>query len=155
MEPGVQHDAPARPVAIAQLAQAAYRLSAADARLRGRATRELGAVSLPHARALKSLAEAGPMTVGTLAERVETTAAAVTQLVDGLVRAGFVIRERNATGDRRVVSVSITDTGRARHVERQGILDRALAEILADLDTAQAQAAVNVMIRLASLYDNL
>ena len=89
---------PARRAAIDELARAAYKLSAADARLRGRATREPTALSLTHARALKSLAESGPMTIGALAERVETTGAAVTQLVNGLVRAGLVTRERASTG---------------------------------------------------------
>jgi MarR family transcriptional regulator, organic hydroperoxide resistance regulator len=38
------------------------------------------------------------MTIGALAERVETTSAAVTQLVNGLEKAGLVTRERAETG---------------------------------------------------------
>lgn len=147
--------APPRHAAIEQLARAAYRLSAADARLRGRATREPSALSLTHARALKSLAESGPMTVRALAEQVETTGAAVTQLVDGLARAGFVTRTRAATGDRRTATVSLTYAGRSRHVERQTHLEHALDEALADLDTTAVQTAGKVLLRLASLYDTL
>jgi MarR family transcriptional regulator, organic hydroperoxide resistance regulator len=141
--------------AIEELARAAYTLSASDARLRGRATRDPQALSLTHARALKSLAERGPMTIGALAERVETTSAAVTQLVNGLERAGFVTRERAETGDRRVATVSLTAAGRARHVERQAHLERALDGALADLDAVQVQTVATVLHRLAELYDTL
>lgn len=148
-------DAPPKRLAIDQIATAAYKLSAADARLRGRATREPEALSLTHARALRSLAERGPMTIGALSERVETTSAAVTQLVNGLERAGLVTRHRAETGDRRTATVSLTDAGRARHVERQSHLEHALDEALADLDAVQVQTAATVLLRLADLYDTL
>ena len=147
--------AAAQRAAIAELARAAYTLSASDARLRGRATRDPQALSLTHARALKNLAECGPMTIGALAERVETTSAAVTQLVNGLERAGFVTRERAETGDRRVATVSLTAAGRARHVERQSHLERSLDEALTDLDAAEVQSVAAVLRRLAELYDTL
>ncbi|BBY29133.1 MarR family winged helix-turn-helix transcriptional regulator [Mycolicibacterium sediminis] len=140
--------------AIGELAGAAYALSAADARLRGRATRDPEALSLTHARALKSLAD-GPLTVGALAERVETTSAAVTQLVTGLERAGYVTRVRALSGDRRTATVALTSAGRARHAERQRHLDRALARITADLDLAQVRTAATVLTRLVHLYDEL
>ena len=145
----------ARRAAIDQLAGAAYKLSAADARLRGRATREPDALSLTHARALRSLAEHGPMTIGALADRVETTGAAVTQLVTGLTRAGLVTRERAETGDRRVATVALTDAGRARHAERQTHLERSLEQITADLDAEHVLTATNILLRLAELYDTL
>ena len=62
--------AAAQRAAIGELARAAYTLSASDARLRGRATRDPQALSLTHARALKNLAECGPMTIGVL-HRIE------------------------------------------------------------------------------------
>jgi DNA-binding MarR family transcriptional regulator len=140
---------------VKQLARAAYKLSAADSRLRGRATRDPDALSLTHARALKCLAELGPMTIGALAEQVETTSAAVTQLVTGLERAGFVTRERAKTGDRRIATVSLTAAGRARHLERQTHLERSLDEVVAGLDPAHVQSASTILLRLADLYDTL
>lgn len=144
-----------RAEAIQELARGAYRLSAADSRLRGRATRSPDALSLAHARALKSLAEAGPMTVGQLATRVETTGAAVTQLVNGLVAAGFVTRDRADTGDRRTSTVALTDSGRRRHAEREEHLSSLLGEGLADLDDASLVVATEILNRLATLYDSL
>jgi DNA-binding MarR family transcriptional regulator len=148
-------EAQPRAAAVDQLARAAYRLSAADARLRGRATREAEALSLSHARALRSLAEAGPLTIGQLAEAVETTGAAVTQLVNGLARAGFVIRERATTGDRRTATVTLTAKGGRRHEARNEHLARSLTEQLADFDTAEVTSAAEILRRLAALYDTL
>ncbi|MEN4476409.1 MarR family transcriptional regulator [Mycolicibacterium cosmeticum] len=145
----------ARKDAIDQLAAAAYKLSASDARLRGRATRDPGALSLAHARALRSLAEAGPMSVSALAVRVETTGAAVTQLVNGLERAGLVRRERSVTGDRRTATVSLTDRGRAIHEERQAHLERLLGDAVADLEVAGIHQVATVLLRLTDLYDEL
>ena len=147
--------APRQRAAIVELAGAAYKLSAADARLRGRATREPDALSLTHARALKKLAEYGPMTIGALAERVETTSAAVTQLVNGLAKAGLVTRERAETGDRRVATVALTPAGHARHIERQTHLQRSLDEALTDLNATQLRTVATVLLRLADIYDTL
>ncbi|MFC4080557.1 MarR family winged helix-turn-helix transcriptional regulator [Amycolatopsis samaneae] len=137
------------------MARAAYRLSAADSRLRGRATRNTEALSLAHARALKSLAEHGPMTVKQLAEHVETTGAAVTQLVNGLVTAGYLTRERAGSGDRRTSIVTLTEAGLRRHEERDRVLAVSLRELTRDLDERAIDAAGTVLTRLASLYDRL
>lgn len=144
-----------RDLALQELARGAYRLSAADSRLRGRATRSPDALSLAHARALKSLAEAGPMSVGSLAARVETTGAAVTQLINGLEAAGFVTRTRAHDGDRRQSTVALTEDGRRRHAERDARLSAALAENLADLDAASLTLAAGVLDRLVKVYDEL
>lgn len=78
---------PAERPAFAALARAAYQLSAADARLRDRATREAGALSTTHVRVLKLLDECGPLSVKALADGTETSIAAMTQLLKGLVAA--------------------------------------------------------------------
>ena len=143
-----------REQALDQLARAAYSLSAADSRLRGRATRTLGALSLTHARALRALAETGPLSIGQLAAATETTGAATTQLVNGLVAAGYVTRERPAN-DKRSVHVALTDTGRRRHQERQTALVHTLDTALAHHDDQALDAATDVLRRLATIYDQL
>ena len=150
-EPGA---GPTRDQALDSLARAAYSLSAADSRLRGRATRTAGALSLTHARALRTLAEAGPLSINQLATATETTAAATTQLVNGLAAAGYVTRERPAN-DKRSVLVALTDTGRRRHEERQAILATALDTALAHHDTTALDAATDVLRQLATIYDQL
>ncbi|WP_247204164.1 MarR family transcriptional regulator [Streptomyces sp. AgN23] len=136
------------------LTRAAYSLSAADARLRGRATRTPGALSLTHARVLRVLAEEGPLPVTRLAEHAETTGAAATQLVNGLERAGHVTRER-PDNDRRSVFVALTPAGLQRHREREQVLGRALGEALQHLDDHALHAATEVLRRLAVIYDGL
>ncbi|GAA5105614.1 MarR family winged helix-turn-helix transcriptional regulator [Nocardia iowensis] len=145
---------PARAAALDQLARTAYRLSAADSRLRGRATRSPEALSLTHARALRVLAEQGPLTIGQLAAGTETTGAATTQLINGLVAAGYVTRER-VPGDKRSVLVSLTDAGRIRGRERAAAMSAALREELADQDIAELRSAAAVLTRLIAIYDRL
>ncbi|KOU33966.1 MarR family winged helix-turn-helix transcriptional regulator [Streptomyces sp. WM6378] len=145
---------PARDRAIAELARAAYSLSAADSRLRGRATRTPGALSLTHARALRILAEEGPLPIGRLAATTETTGAATTQLVNGLATAGYVTRER-PPGDKRSVLVALTPAGRHRHEERERSLADALNTALAPHDTEALHAATDILRHLAGIYDEL
>ncbi|WP_329467014.1 MarR family winged helix-turn-helix transcriptional regulator [Streptomyces sp. NBC_01431] len=145
---------PTREQAVAELSRAAYSLSAADARLRGRATRNPGALSLTHARALRVLAEEGPLPVGRLAAATETTGAAATQLVNGLASAGYVTRER-LPGDKRSVVVALTAAGRHRHREREHALADALHTALTDHDTDALHAATDILRHLAHIYDEL
>ncbi|RDI63355.1 MarR family winged helix-turn-helix transcriptional regulator [Nocardia pseudobrasiliensis] len=143
-----------RTAALDELARTVYRLSAADSRLRGRATRSPEALSLTHARALRVLGEQGPLTIGQLAAGTETTGAATTQLINGLVAAGYVTRERRA-GDKRSVLVALTETGRARNRERMAAMSAALREELADQDITALRSAVEVLTRLIAIYDRL
>ncbi|MFI6054490.1 MarR family winged helix-turn-helix transcriptional regulator [Streptomyces violascens] len=146
--------APAREQAVAELARAAYSLSAADSRLRGRATRTPGALSLTHARALRILAEEGPLSIGRLAATTETTGAATTQLINGLAAAGYVTRERPPS-DKRSVLVALTAAGRQRHQERERALADALSKALAHHDTEALRAATDILRHLAGIYDEL
>ncbi|HEX4221256.1 MAG TPA: MarR family transcriptional regulator [Pseudonocardiaceae bacterium] len=143
-----------RQEALARFGEASYTLSAADARLRGRATRIPGALSFPHARALRVLAELGPLTIGQLAGHTETTGPAVTQLVNGLVAAGYVTRSR-PEDDRRTVLVAITDAGRARHQERQLVLADAFDQAIGHLGAEELAAAAEVLRALSTVYDRL
>ncbi|MFF0146618.1 DNA-binding MarR family transcriptional regulator [Amycolatopsis sulphurea] len=137
-----------------RLARAAYTLSAADARLRGRVSRDQGALSFPHARALRALAEEGPLSISRLAGHTETTGAAVTQLVNGLVKSGDVTRER-VEDDRRTVLVRITASGLRRHEERERKLAAAFDETLEHFRPAQLTAAIEVMAAITAFYDKL
>ncbi|MFJ4920914.1 MarR family winged helix-turn-helix transcriptional regulator [Streptomyces sp. NPDC088725] len=143
-----------RDQALDRLARAAYSLSAADSRLRGRATRTPGALSLAHARAMRALADRGPLTIAQLAGATETTSAATTQLVNGLVTACCVTRERPPS-DKRTAVVTLTDTGMRRHRERQASLVLALRTVLGDHDTAALDTATDVLCHLAAIYDQL
>ncbi|MEV6555720.1 MarR family transcriptional regulator [Nocardia sp. NPDC051756] len=145
---------PARAAALDQLARVTYRLSAADSRLRGRATRSPEALSLTHARALRVLSEQGPSTISQLAAGTETTGAATTQLINGLVATGYVTRER-VSGDKRSVLVSLTDAGRVRNRERMAAMSAALQAELADQDITALLSATAILDRLIAVFDRL
>ncbi|MFI0156771.1 MarR family winged helix-turn-helix transcriptional regulator [Streptomyces lydicus] len=111
-------------------------------------------ISLTHARALRVLADTGPLPIGQLAAATETTGAATTQLVNGLAAAGYVTRER-PVDDKRSVLVTLTDTGRRRHHERQTALAQALDTALAHYETTALDTATDVLRQLAAIYDQL
>ncbi|MFD8809430.1 MarR family winged helix-turn-helix transcriptional regulator [Streptomyces sp. NPDC059597] len=147
-------DEPERREAMSELSRAAYSLSAADARLRGRATRSPGALSLTHARALRVLAERGPLSITELAEGVETTGPAATQLVNGLTKVGYVEREPDPA-NRRAVIVELTAKGRRRHEEREQVLAEALNRSLSHLDARDLATVADTLRRLGKIYDEL
>lgn len=104
------------------------------ARLSESVARVRGTVSPERARVLFRLADA-PLRSGELAQRCLLTPATTSELVDGLVRDGYVRRHEDAT-DRRAVVVGLTAAGR-REVERyQGIFAEALGEAIAELEPA-------------------
>ncbi|MGH2796147.1 MAG: MarR family winged helix-turn-helix transcriptional regulator [Thermoleophilaceae bacterium] len=104
------------------------------ARLGATAARERGTISLERARVLFRLSDA-PLRSGELAQRCLLTPPTMTELVEGLVRVGFVRRQEDRS-DRRAVLVALTPTGR-REVERyQGIFAEALGGAIAELEPA-------------------
>ncbi|MEN2426446.1 MarR family winged helix-turn-helix transcriptional regulator [Chromobacterium vaccinii] len=144
----------ARQQALARLSRAAYSLSAADARLRGRATRQAGALSLSHARVLRILAEEGALPVARLAELTETTGAGVTQLVNGLSEQGYVEKAKSLA-DKRSVLVGLTELGLARHRERERLLAEVLERELRSMDDQALDAASEVLRALGGVYNQL
>ena len=68
-------------------------------------------VNLPQCTVLALLGETEQMTMSALSEAIGTTMGAATNLVDRLVHAGHVKRERSRK-DRRVVNVGVTPEGR-------------------------------------------
>jgi DNA-binding MarR family transcriptional regulator len=92
----------------------------------------------------------GPQTTSELARREGVSGPTVTRIVDALVREGLVRREGDA-GDRRVVRLSATGSGRelmerarARRIQRLG---REL-DALASADLGRLEQAVDVLLKL-------
>ncbi len=80
------------------------------------------------------VAEDGPQPQRQIAERVEVSEATLTRQVDAMERAGLLTRRR-PSGDRRVVTVSLTAEGRRRHAT----LTRAAEEV--DRELAESMSA--------------
>ncbi len=94
--------------------------------------RSLDELSLPQFRVL-SLIASSPERAGRIATLAGVSRPSLTGVLDGLVQHGFV-RRVDVAGDRRGVSLEITDDGRAA-------LDRAQDSVVARLDAVLAQVS--------------
>ena len=81
--------------------------------LRHRWSQELAAHDLaPHqGRALRIVAETGPLRLSALAERLRITPRSVTEVADALEQRDLIARSPDP-GDRRATLLAVTDTGR-------------------------------------------
>ena len=70
-----------------------------------------GGLNVPQYSALVALDQVGEATMSELSRRLRVTMGASTNIVDKLIRSGYVSRERS-TEDRRVVRVKLEDKGR-------------------------------------------
>lgn len=92
----------------------------------------------------------GPSRVSDLAQALQLTPAAITQLVAELERRGYVQRARHQS-DRRVVLVSLTPTGEevlAEHRRRRRAEVQALVEALEPQDR---EALLRILYRLRAI----
>ena len=114
-----------------------------------RSLSESGAFSMPQYNLLTVLEEKGECTMGQLAAGLGITMGAVTSLVDRLIHAGLVERERSAE-DRRVVKVRQTDKGRDMLHE---VLRRSRKHVGGVLETATAAERRTFLTVLGKLAD--
>lgn len=96
-----------------------------------------------HVAALEQLRE-GPLTVGSLASRLDLTLSTVSGVLADLDRAGYVTREADA-GDRRRTIVRITDDKAAEVGEWLDGAAQPLARVLDQLAPAERAAFLKAM----------
>jgi DNA-binding MarR family transcriptional regulator len=103
-------------------------------------------LSAGQAKALRHLAVTGPVAMRDLASRMHCDASNITGIVDRLEQRGLVVRRVDA-GDRRVKSLSVTDTGQ-RVAERmwREVCDQAAAVL--DMSDEES-AAILLLLRRA------
>jgi DNA-binding MarR family transcriptional regulator len=105
---------------------------------------------MPQVRALLRLVRAEGLTMGELARQIGVSYAAATQVIDQLVEAGLVGRER-ATEDRRVVRLRLTE--RARPEMEQALARRArqVREVCEQMSPEEARAFARGMELLGAV----
>ena len=146
---------PSRAGAVAGLHEEFAHLLAAERRLRGRDQQRAGSdMSNAHVRALFALGRHEESTAGEIARSAQLSPASVTGMLDDLERSGIVARRRSTT-DRRNVLVSLTDDGRALLDERRRRWAAIWKRGLAEMPTADLEAAARVMRTIADLLDEL
>lgn len=90
-----------------------------------------GTVTVQQCVTMQALQE-GPSEVAPLAARVGNSSSAMTRLVDGLHKRGWVERDRDSL-DRRRVHVSLTDAGRAQAQQLRARTQLAVDGVLAEI----------------------
>ncbi len=120
-----------------------------------RFTRQHG-LSVGQLLVLRQLQFRGPCTVSDLAQRMEVTNAAASQILDRLVEQGLVARRENPQ-DRRSKSIALTPRGRALLAQARRWHEAWLADLFASFEPAEAallQQALEILdARLAGPAD--
>ena len=129
-------------------------LFAAERRLRGRDPNRPGELSNAQVRALFQLERGEACTAGELAKRADLSPASMTAMLDQLEHGGMIERRRSDR-DRRQVIVSLTDAGHETLAAKRAKIEQRTAELLAQYDEEELDAAIRVMRSLAELLDSL
>ena len=134
-----------------ELAAELERLVALVARLRGGfGASEPVPLTLTQRLALAAIADGGPLRLGALAERLDTTEATASRTVDALARWRLVARRPDPT-DRRGVRVEATGRGRRFVAERRTHLVSMLGGLLSGIATPEQGRIVSLVAELNDL----
>lgn len=108
-------------------------------------------LSLPQFRALIRLRRHDGLSVSDIAEHLGLALSTTSQLVDGLVKRGYVTRE-NAATDRRRMVITLTDGGRAMLETVRAAAQARMAEQVATLSPAERRAVAEAMEALGRIF---
>lgn len=93
-------------------------------------------------------------TVSRLAEMLEVAPSAVTVMLDRLENHGYVLRVREST-DRRVVVTALTDLGRETLGQVLGVRKRVISRCLRQLDDGQLESFMGALESLAAVVQTV
>ncbi|MBV6699738.1 MarR family winged helix-turn-helix transcriptional regulator [Kitasatospora aureofaciens] len=140
---------PARDMPPTLLDLSTYLLSRIGRTARGRLAERLAerGLRLWDMAVLAALADFGPHAQRDLVERLGLDPSDLAKVADQLAAGGYVERTRD-TADRRRVSVSVTDAGRALLAELDGEARAVQDEVLAPLDAQERQVLQGLLLRV-------
>jgi DNA-binding MarR family transcriptional regulator len=121
-------------------------------RLRARAGRLPGELSLPQYQVLEALREAPELPVGELAETAGIAPPTATRMLDCLARDGLITR-RHSDVDRRSVLVSLTPEGTEAVERAHEIVDAWRRQVLESLEPAEREQAAVLLERLSQVLE--
>jgi DNA-binding MarR family transcriptional regulator len=107
---------------------------------------ELG-VAPPQLHLLQLVEHLQPVSLKKLADAMRVTPGAVTQLVESLVRAGYINRQAD-TQDRRMSVVTLSEDGRRKIGKLTRMKQEMLAKVVADLDDAELRVYLRVQQKM-------
>ncbi len=109
-------------------------------------------LTVPQLLILHAISRAGRLPVSAIAREVSLSQGTVTSVLDRLEHRGLILRSRDSA-DRRVVSISLTGTGRHAVEEAPGLLQQEFVDRYDTLpDWEQKMLAASVQ-RIAALMD--
>jgi MarR family transcriptional regulator, organic hydroperoxide resistance regulator len=121
-------------------------------RLRARAGRLPGELSVPQYQLLEPLRRTHELCVGELADAAGVAAPTATRMLDGLARNGLITR-RHSEVDRRSVIVSLTAEGETALEEAHGVVDAWRRQVLESLEPAEREHAAALLERLSEVME--
>jgi DNA-binding MarR family transcriptional regulator len=121
-------------------------------RLRARAGRFPGELTLPQYHLLEALRETPELPVGELADRAGGAPPTATRMLDCLARDGFVER-RHSESDRRSVLVSLTDHGQAAVETAHGVIEAWRRQVFESLEPDEREPAARLLNRLSEIME--
>jgi DNA-binding MarR family transcriptional regulator len=121
-------------------------------RLRARADRLPGDLSVPQYQLLEPLRETDELCVGELAEAAGVAAPTATRMLDALARNGYITRRHSET-DRRSVLVGLTPEGTAAVATAREIVDAWRRQVLESLDPSEREQAAVILERLSQVLE--
>ena len=111
-------------------------------------------ISINDMHIIEAIGTGEPKNMSTVAKAIDVTVGTLTIGINGLVKKGYVIRERG-TADRRVVYISLTDKGlRAYRHHEQFHMNMALS-IMDRLDEDEAVVLVRSLNKMTDYFNNL
>lgn len=108
-----------------------------------------GVGNLPPAQGivLRIVARQDNLSIKEIAEIMRVSGSAITQLVDSLVKAGFLMREVNPR-DRRTLRISLTDDGRSKLEEFKKFHRENLGQVLSPLSDQDLETFRNLLWKI-------
>lgn len=109
-------------------------------------------LTVPQLLVMQAIAKEGSPSTSTLARHIVVSQATVTRIIDRLERDGVVKREKSSK-DKRVVNVSLTDTGRAKLDAAPEPLQAEFLRKYRDLESWERQMLKSSLLRVAAMMD--
>ena len=109
-------------------------------------------LTVPQLLVMQAIAKEGSPSTSTLARHIVVSHATVTRIIDRLERDGIVTREKSSK-DKRVVNVSLTDTGKSKLNAAPEPLQAEFLRKYRELESWEQQMLKSSLLRVATMMD--
>ncbi len=110
-------------------------------------------VNVPQYLAMTALSKSGVATMGRLSRDLHVTMGAATNIVDRLIRGGYVARERG-TDDRRIVRVRLLPKGEETLREVEDEATAFMTSVLGEMDDERRAKFLEIFARMVEVAES-